>query len=51
VKSIFFWSEEHAREYRRNKGGERGIYATIDQAIYINRLVQSAIFDFESRPY
>jgi hypothetical protein len=49
VKSIFFWSEEHAREYRREQGGERGIYATIDQALYINRLMQSAIFGFDSR--
>jgi hypothetical protein len=46
MKSIFFWSEEHAREFRRKNGGERGIYATLDQAIYITRIFQSALFGF-----
>ena len=27
-------------------GGERGIYATLDQSVYITRIVQSALFGF-----
>jgi len=48
MKSIFFWSEEHAKEYRRQAGGERGIYANVKQSSYITRLVQSGLFGFEN---
>jgi hypothetical protein len=28
-------------------GGERGIFATLDQSVYITRVVQSALFGFD----
>ena len=45
-KSVFFWSEEHAREYRRETGGEKGLYMTLDQAVYITPIIQGALFGF-----
>ncbi len=47
MKSIFFWSEEHAREYRRSAAGERGVYMTLPQSIYVTRKTQSVLFGFE----
>jgi len=48
-KSVFFWSEEHAKEYRRQYQGVRGPYLTLPQAVYITPLEQGAIFAFEKR--
>jgi hypothetical protein len=47
MKSVFFWSEEHARAHRRTKGWVRGIYLTLEQMVLQTRLIQSAIFGFE----
>jgi hypothetical protein len=46
VNSVFFWSEEHAREYRSKMANLRGTYMTLDQAVYITPLIQGAIFAF-----
>jgi Alkylmercury lyase len=44
--SIFFWSEEHAREYRlKNKQGD-GIYLTLGQCAYMTPITQGALFPF-----
>lgn len=44
----FLWekrtSEEHAREYRRKRHRVRGAYFTAQQAAYLNRAIQSALF-------
>jgi len=45
MKSIFFWSEEHAKEFRQQTGGERGIYLTLAQAVYVTPILQGALFD------
>jgi hypothetical protein len=44
--STFFWSEEHAREYRRKHANLRGSYMTLAQSIYLTPRVQGAIFGF-----
>ncbi len=46
MNSVFFWSEEHAREHRRRVGGMRGTYMTLDQAVYVTPILQGAIFGF-----
>jgi hypothetical protein len=46
VNSVFFWSEEHAKEHRRRAGGMRGTYMTLDQAVYVTPMIQGAIFAF-----
>jgi hypothetical protein len=46
VNSVFFWSEEHAKEYRGRSGGMRGTYMTLDQAVYVTPIIQGAIFAF-----
>jgi len=43
---VFFWSEEHAREYRHSHPTERGSYMTLAQAAYLTPRVQGAIFGF-----
>ena len=46
---IFFWSEEHAKEYRHQKGGEHGAYLTLPQCAHFVRISQSALFGFPRR--
>jgi hypothetical protein len=46
LQSVFFWSEEHAREYRRTHNGVRGSYMTLAQSIYVTPRTQGALFDF-----
>jgi hypothetical protein len=46
VNSVFFWSEEHAREHRSQAGGMRGTYMTLDQAAYVTTILQGALFAF-----
>jgi hypothetical protein len=48
-ESVFFWSEEHAREHRRQVGGVRGIYMTLERTAYVNSIMQDAIFTFSER--
>jgi hypothetical protein len=43
---VFFWSEEHARDYRREKHRLRGAYFSSEQIAYLNKAIQSAIFGF-----
>ena len=44
--SLFFWSEEHAREYRKQKTLVDGIYLTMEQSVYAIPIAQSALFGF-----
>jgi hypothetical protein len=44
--SIFFWSEEHAREYRREHRNIRGSYMSLAQSVYLTPITQGAIFGF-----
>jgi hypothetical protein len=46
VNSVFFWSEEHAREHRSHTGGMRGTYMTMGQAVYVTPILQGALFGF-----
>jgi hypothetical protein len=46
-KSIFFWSEEHARAYRFQKGGGPGTYLNLSQCVYITPLTQGPLFGFK----
>jgi hypothetical protein len=46
-ESVFFWSEEHAREYRRSTHRLRGIYMTVTQLCEVTRIMQSVLFGFE----
>ena len=48
-KSIFFWSEEHAREHCKRTRQPLGLYVTLDQSMYITRAIQGAVFAFEHR--
>ena len=44
---VFFWSEEHAREYRKKKHRVRGEYFTATQMVKLTKLIQSALFGFD----
>jgi hypothetical protein len=46
MESVFFWSEEHAREYRKRTHRIRGAYMTAEQMVKVTRPTQSAIFGF-----
>jgi len=43
--SVFFCSEEHAREHRRRHGGKSGVYFTLEQAARLTPALQRGIFD------
>jgi hypothetical protein len=45
--SIFFWSEEHAREYRASRKQVNGVYLTLEQCAYMTPITQGALFDFK----
>jgi hypothetical protein len=45
-KSVFFCSEEHAREMRANTNPIDGNYYTLDQCAALDRVAQSALFAF-----
>jgi len=49
MNSVFFWSEEHARDHRRRLGGMRGTYLTLSQAAYVTPILQGSLFAF-ARP-
>lgn len=44
--SLFFWSEEHAREFRESTDQVDGVYLTMDQSAYSTRIAQGALFAF-----
>lgn len=43
-QSVFFWSEEHARDYRHNHQQPDGTYLTLAQAAFAERYAQSGLF-------
>jgi len=43
-QTVFFWSEEHARDYRRNHQQADGTYVTLGQAAFAERYLQSGLF-------
>ena len=47
MESVFFWSEEHVREYRKKTHRIRGAYMKADQMVKVTRIIQSALFGFE----
>jgi hypothetical protein len=44
---VFFWSEEHARDHRKNSHRIRGAYLRVNQMVEMTRIIQSAIFGFD----
>jgi hypothetical protein len=46
MNSVFFWSEEHAREHRSRSGGMRVSYMSLDQAACITPIAQGGLFAF-----
>jgi hypothetical protein len=44
--SVFFWSEEHAREHRMQVQQVNGIYLTLEQVAYMTPITQGALFAF-----
>lgn len=44
--SLFFWSEEHARDFRESRDQVDGVYLTMDQSAYSTRIAQGALFAF-----
>jgi hypothetical protein len=47
MNSVFFWSEEHAREHRAGADQVDGIYETLEQSRYATPIIQGALFAFE----
>jgi hypothetical protein len=43
-KSVFFWSEEHAKEHLSKTEQVNGLYLTLDQAVYSIPISQGALF-------
>jgi hypothetical protein len=43
---LFFWSEEHAREFRKDRDQVDGVYLTLEQSAYSTRIAQGALFAF-----
>ena len=46
MNSLFFWSEEHAREFRAGVGHVDGAYLTMEQSTYSTPIGQSGLFAF-----
>jgi hypothetical protein len=46
-KSVFFWSEEHAREFRAETNQIEGAYYSLEQGMHFTKIVQSGIFGFK----
>jgi len=46
MNSRFFWSEEHAREFRAAHQSPDGRYVTLGQSAISGKIGQSALFDF-----
>jgi hypothetical protein len=44
--TVFFWSEEHAREYRINTNQVDGMYLTLAQCAFMTPIVQGGLFGF-----
>ena len=46
MKSVFFWSEDEARQHRAETPEPRGLYLNIRQGAVINKPIQSVLFGF-----
>jgi len=46
TRLYFFWSEEHARDYRRTPQQPDGVYLSMEQAAFSERIAQSGLFAF-----
>ena len=44
MNTVFFWSEEHAREFRATHLQPEGIYLTMEQVAFSERIGQSGLF-------
>jgi hypothetical protein len=44
MQTVFFWSEEHARDFRRQNPQPDGAYLTMEQAAVSERIAQSGLF-------
>jgi len=44
MNTVFFWSEEHAREFRATHQQPEGTYLTMEQAALAERVGQSGLF-------
>lgn len=40
----FFWSKDHAREFRQNNNQPDGVYLRLDQAAFSERIARSGLF-------
>jgi hypothetical protein len=50
MKSVFFWSEEHARNHRKKNYGKKGLYLTLAQNAFLAPLAQEVSFEFNRCP-
>jgi hypothetical protein len=50
MENVFFWSEEHAKEYRKSTHRIRGVYSPLSKVADANRILQSAVFGFDIAP-
>jgi len=50
MKSVFFWSEEHARNHHKRLGGRSGLYLTLEQNAFLAPLAQEVPFEFSRCP-
>ena len=48
TQCVFFWSEEHAKNYRKKTHRIRGAYMRADQMLEVTKIIQSAIFGFDN---
>ena len=46
MKSVFFWSEEHARRYRTEQKQVNGTYLTLEQMTFLTPISQGGLFDW-----
>lgn len=46
MKSVFLWSEDEAREHRRQQPDPKGLYLTLKQGAIVTRPIQSVLFGF-----
>ena len=44
MQTVFFWSEEHARNFRAKHQQPDGLYLTMEQAAFSERIAQSGLF-------
>jgi hypothetical protein len=47
---VFFWSEEHARNHRKQNELGPGVYLTLEQNRFLAPVVQESPFEFARCP-